>query len=322
MGLIFGMAAIYATATSIELPPSKPNKLDSDKRADDPLVVLGRERKVVVHKIGEEPEEIKDVVETGTSTVPEFPRVLEFSDENATAKTDGLTTGETDRGLVEYQLVGLGIRTVSFLGIQVYVVGLYIATEDIAALQKSLIREISSVGSALVAGEKEKLKTKLLDPEEGEKIWKDLLKENRIRSLIRIVPTRNTDFHHLRDGWVRQITARAQNPINKEEYQDESFGVSMQQFKALFNRGSVPKQKELLLSRDGKGKLVVWYDDGKSIPKRLGEVHDERISRAVWLNYLAGKTVASEGARKSIVDGIMEFVERPVGTVAAQVHAV
>jgi hypothetical protein len=37
------------------------------------------------------------------------------------------------------------------------------------------------------------------------------------------------------------------------------------------------------------------------------------------LNYLAGKTVASEGARKSIVEGIMEFVERPVGTVATQV---
>jgi hypothetical protein len=224
--------------------------------------------------------------------------------------------------LLEYQLVGLGIRTVSFLGIQVYVVGLYVATEDIAALQKSLIREISSVGSALVAGEKEKLKAKLLDPEEGEKIWRNLLKENGIRSLIRIVPTRNTDFHHLRDGWVRQITARAQSPINKEEYQDESFGMAMQQFKALFNRGSVPKQKELLLSRDAKGKLVVWYDDGKSVPKRLGEVQDERISRAVWLNYLAGKTVASESARKSIVDGVMEFVERPIGTVATQVHAV
>jgi hypothetical protein len=51
----------------------------------------------------------------------------------------------------------------------------------------------------------------------------------------------------------------------------------------------------------------------------LGGVHDERLSRAVWLNYLAGKTVASEGARKSIIEGIMEFVERPVGAVATQV---
>jgi hypothetical protein len=310
------MVAIWVTATSIELPP--PNgppagaaKMDSghDKRKDDPMVVLGKERKVVVQKLGEEPEEIPDVVVTGTSTVPTFPRVLGFEDEGS------------EEGEAEYQLLGLGIRTVSFLGIEVYVVGLYIATDDIASLQESLVKKIARGASTLVAGEKEDLKKRLFDPEEGERIWGDVLKETGIRTLLRIVPTRNTDFHHLRDGWVRQITARAQTQANKEEYGEESFGVAMGEFKRLFNRGSVPKQKELLLSRDRKGKLAVWYDDGKSAVK-LGEVGDERISRAVWLNYLAGKTVASEGARKSIVEGVMEFVERPVGTVATQVHEV
>lgn len=320
IGVVFGMVAIYATATSVELPPpSNANKLDSGKRADDPMVVLGRERKVVVQKMGEQPEEIPDTVKTGTSTVPEFPRVVEFSDEDVEARADELGPAQSYSGTVEYQLLGLGIRTVSFLGIEVYVVGLYVATDDIARLQEALIRKISSVGSTLVAGEKDALKSKLLDPQEGEKVWGELLKDTHIRSLIRIVPTRNTDFHHLRDGWVRQITARAQNPIHKEEFQDESFGAAMQQFKALFNRGSVPKQKELLLIRDREGKLAVWYDDGKSA-QRLGEVKDERLSRAVWLNYLAGKTVASEGARQSVVNGLMEFVERPMGTVSTQVR--
>ena len=304
------MAAIWATATSIDLPPNTPPpgaaKMDSGRK-DDPMVVLGKERKVVVQKLGEEPEEIPDVVETGTSTVPTFPRVLAF--------------GDNGEGETEYQLVGLGIRTVSFLGIQVYVVGMYIATDDIAALQDSLIKKIAPGGaSTLVAGEKENLKNLLYDPEEGEKAWGDVLKGTGVRTLIRIVPTRNTDFHHLRDGWVRQITARAQSPANKQEYGEESFGVAMGEFKKLFNRGSVPKQRELLLARGREGKLAVWYDDGKSGAQRLGEVRDERISRAVWLNYLAGKTVASEGARKSIVEGVLEFVERPVGTVATQVH--
>lgn len=276
-----------------------------DKRYNDPLVVLGKERKVAVQKLGEEPEEIADVVETGTSTVPTFPRVLAF--------------GDNSEEEVEYQLVGLGIRTVSFLGIQVYVVGMYIATDDIASLQENLVKKIApGEASTLVAGEKDLLKTLLYDPEEGEKLWGDVLKNTGVRTLIRIVPTRNTDFHHLRDGWVRQITARAQTPTNKVEYGEESFGVAMGEFKKLFNRGSVPKQKELLLARGKEGRLVVWYDDGKSA-QRLGEVGDERISRAVWLNYLAGKTVASEGARKSIIDGVLEFVERPVGTVATQV---
>jgi len=141
-----------------------------------------------------------------------------------------------------------------------------------------------------------------------------------MRTLIRIVPTRNTDFHHLRDAWVRQITARSQTPVNKVEYAEESFGVALAEFKKLLNRGTVPKGKELLLSRDRKGRLAISYDDGKLGAQRLGMVEDERISRAVWLNYLAGKTVASEAARKNIVDGVMEFVERPVGTVATQVH--
>ncbi len=281
-----------------------------DRRKDDPMVVLGKERKVVIQKLGEEPEEILDVVETGTSTVPTFPRFLGFA-----------VGGDNADGEVEYQVIGLGIRTVSFLAIQVYVVGMYIAIDDIASLQESLVKEIAPGSSTLVAGEKESLRKVLYDPEEGERVWEDVLRNAGIRMLIRIVPTRNTDFHHLRDGWVRQIAARTQIPANKQEYNDDSFGVAMGEFQKLFNRGRVPKQRELLLSRDRKGKLTVWYDDGKNGGQSLGEVADERISRSLWLNYLAGKTVASEGARKSIIDGVMGFVERPVGTVAAQVHS-
>jgi hypothetical protein len=307
---VLGMIAIWFTATSIELPP-KPIQADSGRRADDPLVVLGKEKKIVIQRLGEEPEEVVDTLVTGTSTVPTFPRVLEYFDD---AGEGPASNGDC---FVEYQCVGLGLRTVSFLGIEVYVVGMYIATDDIAALQEALVRKIDPVASTLVAGEKEKLKAKLYDPDEGSKIWNDVLKSTGIRTLIRIVPTKNTDFGHLRDAWVRHLTARAQ--ANKEEFGDESFGISIQEFKQLFNRGSVPKGKELVLSRDSKGKVAVWYDDGKNGATRLGQVRDERISRGLWLNYLAGKTVASEPARKSIIEGVMEFVERPVGTVATQV---
>ncbi|CZR66254.1 related to FMP22 Found in Mitochondrial Proteome [Phialocephala subalpina] len=320
-GVLVGMLAIYITATSIDLekyPPTKPTQLDSDRRADDPLVVLGRERKVVVQKLGEEPEERVETVETGTSAVPTFPRILLFVDDERELIGNGVVPAVSDDRLVEYQLVGLGIRTVSFLGIQVYVVGMYVATDDIAALQQNLIKKIDPIASTLVAGEKEKLKEKLYDAEEGTRVWSEVLRDSGARTLVRIVPTRNTDFGHLRDAWVRSLTMRAQT--NKGEYGDEAFGTSITQLKKLFNRGSVPKGKELLLSRDRKGKLAIWYDDGKIGAQRLGDVADERISRGIWLNYLAGKTVASEGARKSIVEGVMEFVERPVGTVATQVH--
>lgn len=312
-GIVACMAGMYACTVYIDNYEAKhATKLDGPGKPDDPIVVLGRERKVVIQKIGEEPKVVVDVVETGTSTVPTFPRILDY-DEGG----DGV--GEVrDEKLVEYQLLGLGIRTVSFLSVQVYVMGMYIATEDIAKLQQALIRKIDPIASTLVAGETDQLKGMLYDATKGEEIWSSVLKESGCRTIVRIVPTRNADFSHLRDAWVRSITARA--TANQEEYGDDVFGASLGEFKALFSRGSIPKGKEMLLSRDKKGGMAIWYDDGNSQALKLGQVDDERISRALWLNYLAGKSVASEGARKSIVDGVMEFVARPVGTVAAQVH--
>lgn len=318
-GFVLGMIAIWVTATSIELPP-KPAKMDSSKRANDPLVVLGRERRVIVQKLGEEPEEVADVVETGTSTVPTFPRYLDFYDSESGTILPKDPDGEGTDVTVEYQLMGLGIRTVSFLGVQVYVVGMYVATDDIAALQEALTRKVNPMATTLIPTERESLKAALSDPVQSEEIWNEVIKKAGCRMLLRIVPTRNTDFHHLRDGWVRGITARAQK--NRDEFGDESFGAALNEFKALFNRGSVPQKKELLLSRNRNGCLAIWYDDGKTGAQRLGEVQDERISRTVWLNYLGGKTVASESARQSIIDGVLEFVERPVGTVATQVGQV
>ena len=221
-----------------------------------------------------------------------------------------------------YQLVGLGIRTVSFLAIQVYVVGLYVATADIATLQARLVRAAASAeaASTLVAGEKDALRQTLLDPRRGEELWDGVLKQGGIRSVLRIVPTRNTDFGHLRDGWVRGITARSQRPgVGGERFEDEGFGEAVGRFKALFGRGSVGKGKVLMLERGGDGVLGAWVEGEMGGWERMGEVRDERVGRLVWLGYLGGKKVASEAARQSVVDGVMGFVERPVGTVETQV---
>lgn len=214
-------------------------------------------------------------------------------------------------------MVGLGLRSVSFLGIGVYVVGYYTATSDIAALQSILIKKVNPIATTLVPGERDELRTSLMDPVRGEEIWNELLERGiPARSVFRVVPVRDTDFHHLRDGFVRAIQAKSPSVAA----QGDDFGEAVRDFRGLFNRGSVPKKKELMLLRDGQGHLDIVYDDGRTTGRQLlGRIEDERISRALWLHYLAGKKVASEPARKSIVEGIMEFVERPVGTVATQV---
>ncbi|PQE03080.1 chalcone-flavanone isomerase protein [Rutstroemia sp. NJR-2017a BVV2] len=328
-GFLLGMVAIYFTATAIDLSPPQ-QKLDSPPNSPDnphnSTSLLDIPQPIIVAPPSTSQPQTQEPVPTGTSTVPFFPRHLLFP--------------ERAHPPEEYQLLGLGIRTVSFLSIQVYVVGLYIATADISSFQASLIHHIAGDGaSTLVAGEKDKLRAELYDPEKGEALWSAVLKESGARTLVRIVPTRNTDFGHLRDAWVRGLTARAQR--DRVGYGDEGFAGAVGEFKRVFERGSVPRGRELVLVREGKGGLEVWVEgagaggmgmgEGNGMVaengmvagnrrRRLGVVGDERVARSIWLGYLAGKTVSSEEARKSVVEGVMEFVERPVGTVAAQVH--
>lgn len=307
------MVGLYLTAIQVPLSPEtyaekkKPNsstinRLDSRKRDDESIMTIGREHKVVTKELGDISDERDSFVSTGNSVVPEFPRVLRHDQ-------------------TEYQLLGLGIRTVSFLKIQVYVVGIYVAADDIIVLQNKFIKRINPLATTLVVDEKDELKSLLNDPEKGEDIWNTILKDGACRMLIRIVPTRNTDFGHLRDAWVRSLTSRAQ----KVGWDDEKFGKSVAQFKRIFARGSVPKGTQLILSRGKKGNLEVWYhgndhgDDVNGIDK-LGELWDERVSRVVWLGYLAGKGVACEGAREGIVASVLKFVERPSGAGIRQTY--
>jgi hypothetical protein len=202
----------------------------------------------------------------------------------------------------------------------VYVVGFYVATQDIAKLQTYLVKKVNSLATTLIPSEKGTLRKSLLDAAEGEETWDTILRDAGCRSMFRITPVKDTDFGHLRDGFVRAITARSQR--DSRNYGDEEFGEALKVFKNIFARGSVPKKKEMLLCRDQTGRLSVLYDEEGTKGLRtqiMGSVGDERISRLLWLNYLAGNKVASEPARQNIINGVMEFVERPVGTVATQV---
>jgi hypothetical protein len=298
--------------------PSSSIKADAPKGAEDsfqgkPIVVVAGGAKVVAHdeRTGEDTE----LVPTGTSSVPHFPKTIQLPTADA---PDGSET-------TEYTLIGLGIRTVSFLSIQVYVMGLYVQTSSLAALQTKFIKKINPLASSLIPGEKEVLKSKLLDPEQSYQFWDEVLREllGEVNTAFRIVPTRGTDFGHLRDGWVRGITARSQDAGRRGdmEFSDESFAMAMKTFNALLGgKGKAPKGSSVILTRDKSGKLGVIYQEKiTKEAEQFGTLEDERIARLIWLNYLGGKNVSSEEARRKIVNGIVELVERPVGTVATMV---
>lgn len=316
-GALAGVVGIVYTSVKLKQAldknggASKKTQLDSKAPPESFIIDGGSKRKIVMH----DPDG-NEIVPTGNKTVPNLPRNLDLGAKKGGAGEALPATARDDLG-TEYQLVGLGIRSVSFLSIQVYVVGFYVAKQDIATLQNYLVKKVNRLATTLVPGEKEELRRTLEHPEQGEQIWDEILREARCRTAFRIVPVRDTDFHHLRDGFVRAVTARSK--ADSEAYGDDAFGEAMRGFKGLMNRGKVPTKHELLLCRDGRGQMTVLYDDKQGGREELGEVGDERVSRLLWLNYLAGKKVASEGARQSVIDGVMEFVERPIGTVATQV---
>jgi len=323
---------VSAVAAAWVITHPRPLRLDAPPNTSRDALTAGARVEVT----GKDHGDNVDKIDTGTSTVPYFPRKI-WLPRSGSSSSDGASAAlpvgmGAAREEEEYQLLGLGIRKVSLFRIQVYVVGLYVAKSDLGRLQEELVKaSVGSGASTLVQGEKQELRKTLLDGEGSAKVWGEVLKEGGVRSAVRIVPTRNTNFSHLRDGWVRGIDLRGKG----KEFEGESFQAAVADFKGMLGgRGSVGKGKVLLLGRGGDGALRAWVEEDQSLPdgvearqpapnqakmSLLGGLKDERVSRLVWMGYLAGDNVASDEARQSVVDGVMDIVERPIGTVEIQV---
>ena len=208
--------------------------------------------------------------------------------------------------------------------------GMYVRTQDMSAIQSRFIHLVNPQASTLVPSEKEELKQRLLDPATSTEIWETLLREEGIRSVWRVVPSKNTDFAHLRDGWmngIKRATAEVKQYITAgpalTEYTDESFGLAVRSFRELFaGGGKAPKGSTILMHREASGALEILFQDprkGKDL-ESIGKMQDPRISRLLWMGYLAGKNVSSEPARQNLVDGYVGVAGRPIGTVETRVY--
>lgn len=350
MGLlmsIFGLAALVYNLDLDEIEQAEQkrkgqqldagedtNKLFQGKEVE--VIGAGEDKRIVARGPGGEVE----LVETGTSSVPHFPRTIylptspESIPIDAAGAVDAIQPNAAGNpgnieNQEEYTLLGLGIRTVSFLSIQVYVVGMYVRTQDISGLQEKLIHVINESASTLIPSEKEELKKRLLDPQSSREIWAEVLKVPGLKTAWRIAPTRNTDFGHLRDGWITGINNRMREARQltqgaETEYESEEFGRAIGDFKGIFKGGKAPKGSVMILSRGPMGALDIWFQakpgaSGQKSMHRLGAVSDERISRLIWMGYMAGDKVSSEPAREGVVDGCVTFASRPIGSAESRV---
>lgn len=184
------------------------------------------------------------------------------------------------------RLIGLGPRTVTFLNLNVYVLGLYMRSEDIGELKN-------------LDGFKDFDKSQFLKD--------DTLAEQLIEQpydvSIRLVPARTTNSQHLRDGFLRLLLQRMKDQHMTEEEEREVL-KGIQEFKSKFVSMKVKKDTEFIFTKTKEGDFKMSYEG-----KDLGTVHNSWIAKNFLMGYLNPKSPSSEAALLDIVDGFERILK-------------
>ncbi|PWN42008.1 hypothetical protein IE81DRAFT_347894 [Ceraceosorus guamensis] len=195
-------------------------------------------------------------VHSDSSSLSAIPLSTPSSSLPQSTKRTDIATGESLPRLLlspatneKLHLVGLGVRTVSFLRVRVYVAGLYV---DGKGLERAK-RLLGSQGKE----------------ESTEAVLRQLLLGGT-ECLIRIVPVRNTDMSHLRDGFLRSLQSRAKlarrsGSLNATD--EHLLDSALDSLRSLFPKASVAKGQSLDLRFAGASRMDVLFKG-----KRLGAV--------------------------------------------------
>ncbi|ODV63313.1 chalcone isomerase domain-containing protein [Ascoidea rubescens DSM 1968] len=211
----------------------------------------------------------------------------------------------------EFSLIGYGSRSVTFINFKVYCLAIYISNSDLHLV--SQILNSNYLSKTFIDGSKnpsnshkENLLLALKDPKTSQVLIDNLLNSG-VKFLVRIVPTRNTDFNHLKDGFVKTCL---RNELNKKYPEEMSKGID--EVRTVFQgyRSKCPKNHNLIVESLDGGKLAFTYQKldkkNKKIIKtvKMGVVNEPLISKAVLLNYMSGDAPISEEARQKCIEEI------------------
>ncbi|KAI9305277.1 chalcone-flavanone isomerase-domain-containing protein [Cunninghamella echinulata] len=180
------------------------------------------------------------------------------------------------------RLIGFGARQVSFLNLNVYVVGLYMKSEDIGKIQA-------------LPGWKDFNKTEFLKKED----LAIALLNQPVDIAIRIVPVRNTNTQHLRDGFTRSLLQRMRNQSESmTEEEEREILDAIKEFKTQFVNAKVKKDTEFIFTKTKDGQFKMEHEG-----KDMGTVNNQWLAVNFIMTYLNPETPASELALQDIATG-------------------
>jgi Chalcone isomerase like len=181
----------------------------------------------------------------------------------------------------KFRLVAWGVRTVSFLRVQVYNVGLYIPESEYAVLP---------TWSLTADGEP----------------WTSLVRIYSYPLILRIIPVRNTDYAHLRDGFVKSTVSRLKK-YDEGDTRKDLVDESVVKFKALFPKGKLRKGEVLSIMQQGP-ELKLYARE--NMEELFGGVRNDDLARGLMSAYLIGDNVVSPDLRKKLKQKILQIAAR------------
>ncbi|KAI1315177.1 Altered inheritance of mitochondria protein 18 mitochondrial [Mortierella claussenii] len=187
------------------------------------------------------------------------------------------------------RLLGLGVRKITFLGIQVYSVGLYGKVSDLDD-HNSRFRALPEVQ-----------KFQRTDQASADTAFRAMV-TTPIELILRIAPVKNTNGPHLRDGFTRNLTQAAKDQ-KLSETDNAAAMEGILQFKNMFPKSKIGTDQALLFRKSPDGSMTIQLDD-----EVLGTIHNQWVIETFFFGYLQGENPISPSARDSIADGIQNLL--------------
>jgi hypothetical protein len=197
--------------------------------------------------------------------------------------TDNFPQSLKINGFAEpFRLVAWGARTVSFLRVRVYNVALYIPESRYQVLPTFCLSNVDS------------------DP------WPALIRSYPSPLLLRIIPVRNTDYAHLRDGFIRSTTVRL-NKYPDDDDRKAAVDDSVAKFRALFPKSKLKKGDVWTIVLRGP-ELRLFA--GENMEEELGTVRNDDLARGLISAYLVGSNVVSPDLQQKLKEKLIEIAEQ------------
>lgn len=216
----------------------------------------------------------------------------------------------------DFELIGYGIREVTFLRMKVYALGLYIAKEDIPLVKtifnsKFIESFYEDVECNDIQSHKQHLSNALSDPKISNILIKNLITSN-VRFTARICAIRNTDLSHLRDGFIRTIR---NNPnysvLMKDETTGDKITHGIDSLRDAFNsvRMSAKKNSRVYMEVDGNQHInIIVHPEGSKSPTFIGTMNEPLVTQLLFESYLGAQKPLVQAVQNTATASLVDLV--------------